>query len=299
MKMILCLGGAFAVLLISLCAQTQNTADVRVINDISYVKASEIQNDSLQRLNLVLPKDVKNPPMLLWIGGGAWSYVDRNQEMDLARKFAREGIAVASVGHRLSSATWKDPKLVTDVKHPKHIEDIAAAFKWLHENADKYEYDSKRIFIGGYSSGAHLAALLALNEKHLKAHQLSAKNIKGTIPIAGAYDIKNYHQAFANGSRKELAKLHVEAVFGEIKGFKEASPTSYVSNLKAPMLLISERNTYNYTKIFEDELRKSDSAGFEVLHVRDLDHSGLWKDLSFNKDSSYRKRIVEFIKDKT
>jgi len=296
MKKFLYIGAILGILLISLFSQTSKREKFREINDILYVENSEVQNDLMQRLNFVLPTNTKNAPLLLWIGGGAWSYVDRKIEMDLARKFASEGIAVASVGHRLSSATWRNPKLKTDIKHPAHIKDIASAFKWLHKNAEKYGYDKKKIFVGGYSSGGHLAALLTLDEKYLKAHGLSLKNIKGTIPIAGAYDIENYHQVFANGTRKELAKLHVEAVFGEISGFKEASPTSYVKNLDAPMLLISETNTYNYTKIFEDKLRKTGSDKFEVLHVRDLDHAGLWRDLSFNKDSIYRKRIVEFIK---
>lgn len=282
----------------SLCAQTEKPSEFREIKDIPYVENARAKDESLQKLNLVIPKNIKKPPLFLWIGGGAWSYVDRNKEMDLARKFATEGIAVASVGHRLSSATWQDPKLVTDIKHPQHIEDIASAFAWLHKNAEKYGYDSENIFVGGYSSGGHLAALLSLDEKYLSAHGLSLKYIKGVVPIAGAYDIENYHQAFKNGTRKELAELHVEAVFGEIDGFKAASPTSYVKNLQIPMLLISERNTFNYTKIFEDTLRETNSKKFEVLHVRDLDHAGLWKDLSLNEDSGYRKKIVKFIKTK-
>ena len=299
MKKLFYVGMIFASLLMSVCAQTPNPSELREINDISYVESKQAKENSLQKLNLVIPTNVENPPILLWIGGGAWSYVDRTKEMDLARKFAAEGIAVASVGHRLSSATWQDPKLVTDIKHPQHVEDIASAFKWLHANSEKYGFDKQKIFVGGYSSGGHLAALLTLDEKYLINHGLSAENIRGSIPIAGAYDIENYHQAFKNGSRKELAELHVEAVFGKYSGLKEASPTSYVKNLKVPMLLISETNTYNYTKIFEDKLRATSSDKFEVLHVSDLDHGGLWKDLSLNSESVYRKKIVNFIENRS
>ena len=80
--------------------------------------------------------------------------------MNVARKFAKEGIAVASVGHRLSM-DWNDSTSVVDVQHPDHVEDVAKAFKWLIDHADEYGYDKEQIFVGGFSSGAHLTAILA------------------------------------------------------------------------------------------------------------------------------------------
>ena len=62
-----------------------------------YAKPTNAAPDTLQRLNLVLPIEQKGWPLLIWIGGGA-SYVDRHKEMDLARHFAKAGIAVACIG---------------------------------------------------------------------------------------------------------------------------------------------------------------------------------------------------------
>ena len=59
--------------------------------------------------------------------------------------------------------------------------------------------------MGGFSSGGHLAALLSLDERYLMAHELELKDIRGVIPISGAFDISNYHQAFVNGSNPDLA----------------------------------------------------------------------------------------------
>jgi len=59
-------------------AYTQEPAQktgLKELSDLLYLDKSEVENDSLQRLNLVLPIDSKKPPLLLWIGGGAWSYV--------------------------------------------------------------------------------------------------------------------------------------------------------------------------------------------------------------------------------
>ena len=255
--------------------------------------------DSLQRLNLVMPQGGKTPPLLVWIGGGAWSYVNRHMEMDLAGRFAAEGIAVASVGHRLSEALWTDPPKVGGIQHPEHIKDIAHAFKWLHDHATEYGYDRNNIFVGGFSSGAHLTALLAMDARYLKAQGLSQEHIRGIIPVGGTYDIENYHSVFV-GNPRDLDKLHVESVFGETaEGWRDASPTNYVEQLRVPMLLMSENNTFNYCRIFEDALRETEYREFETIHVHSLGHGPLWQNLSRSDDSPWRDAMVQFIHDKT
>jgi len=277
----------------TLLSQSEN---YEVYCDLPYLSKESVTNDSLQRLNLVLPIKNDKPPILIWIGGGAWSYGDRDQEMDLAKKLASRGIAVASIGHRLSPAIWRDSALNTGIQHPKHIEDIAASVKWLFENADKYRFDRNNIFIGGYSSGGHLAALISLDSKYLNQFELSPKIFKGIIPISGTYDIVDYHNVFLNGNRPELAKLHVEAVFGNsTKYFRDASPTSYLKNLSSPMLIMCDNNLYNYTKLFEERIRETEFRDVQVVYAYNLSHGELWKNLSFSEKSVYRKIILEFI----
>jgi acetyl esterase/lipase len=220
--------------------------------------------------------------------------------MDLARKFAREGIAVASVGHRLSPGTWADPNKTAGVKHPAHVQDIAVAFKWLYEHGKEYGYDPDNIFIGGFSSGAHLAALIGSDKRYLEKHGLSLEHIKGLIPVAGAYNISAYHQTFLTNEdsrTRAMADSHVKAVFGNTEAdFEDASPTSYMEHLSIPMLLVSEGALFNYTKIYEERIWESDFRNCQIYHVFDLDHGGLWKNLSFEKNSQHRNLMVQFIK---
>ncbi len=70
-------------------------------------------------------------------------------EMDVVRKMAAKGFAVASASRRLSAATWKDPALNIGIKHPEHIRDIARAIKYLHANAGTNGYSDRTIFVGG------------------------------------------------------------------------------------------------------------------------------------------------------
>lgn len=277
----------------ALCCQSE---DYTIFTDLAYLEQGQRSNDSLQRLNLVLPSGQEKVPLLIWIGGGAWSYGDRNQEMDLAKKFARAGIAVASIGHRLSPAVWRDSALNTGVQHPRHAEDVAAAVHWLYQNAAAYGYDSEGFFIGGYSSGGHLAALISLDSTYLNQVGLSPRLFRGVIPISGTYDIEDYHRVMLNSGRPELAELHVEAVFGGTKeGFKQASPVTYLSNLSTPILLISDNNMYDYARVLEAQIRQTDFRDMQVVYSYGLSHGELWRELSFAEESVHRELIRSFI----
>ncbi|MEL6253584.1 MAG: alpha/beta hydrolase [Bacteroidota bacterium] len=295
-KSILLCGLLFFLLSPAFC---QDTSAHTEFMDLSYFQG-EGAADEHQKLNLILPKGVKDAPILIWIGGGAWSYVDKNMEMNLARKVAEEGIAVASIGHRLSSAVWKDPDLDQGVQHPAHVEDVAMAVKWLIDHAEEYGYSKEQVIIGGYSSGAHLASLLSMDPQYLQNWKLNSDLFKGLVPIGGTYDISDYYRAFKESeTQSHLAKEHVQAVFGESqKDFLEASPTNYMQNLKTPMLLMSDSNTANYCRIFENKIQES---GFDrvKVHYAELGHGALWRNMSYDEESSYRDLLIAFIKDQT
>jgi dipeptidyl aminopeptidase/acylaminoacyl peptidase len=277
-------------------AQVNDGNSYTVINDIQYYNGPGYDTVN-QKLNLVIPNGVEQPPLLVWIGGGAWSYVSRDVEMDIAKKIAENGIAVASVSHRLSPATWKDSSLNTGIKHPQHIKDVARAISFLNTKHSKYGYSEKKIFVGGFSSGGHLAALIVMDGQFLKEVGLSTKLIQGVIPIAGTYDIAHYYQVLTEGNGKDFADNHVGSVFGlSIKEFEQGSPTNYIDSLSTPMLLISETNTFKYTNLFEDRLREINYKELEVLHIHRLGHGALWKELSYSPHSRYRNIIIDFIK---
>ncbi|MCI4670070.1 MAG: alpha/beta hydrolase [Bacteroidia bacterium] len=280
-------------------AQQTDSLKIEEFPNLRYLSAEDVVVDSLQRLNLLIPKGVNNPPLLVWIGGGAWSFVNRHQEMALARKFAQNGIAVASVGHRLSKGSFADTTRKSGVQHPEHIKDVAAAFKWLYEQAGKYGYDQKNMFVSGFSSGAHLAALLGMDPSYLKKHGLKTTDIKAIIPVAGTYDIVDYYSVFKNHETKryqKMAETHVMDVFGETENdFIQASPATYLDKLKIPMLLISEGGLFNYTKLFEEKIWESEYRQCQILHLLNFSHGGLWTDMSYAENSQARNAMTDFI----
>lgn len=276
-------------------SQTNTPYQVKQFLDLDYVRPVS-QDDTLRRLNLFIPQKQEKSPLFIWIGGGAWSYVNKDQETDFALKLAKKGIAVASLGHRLSSAIWRDPKLDKGVQHPKHAEDVASAIDWLCKNSERYGYDKENMILGGYSSGAHLAALVSLDTKYLERKGLPKKLIKGIIPISGTYDIVDYRNVFLNGERPELAVQHVEAVFGpDPENWTDGSPVNYLQHLDSPILLICDNSLYNYTKLFEDRIRETEFRKVTVLYANDLSHGDLWRNLSHSEQSIYRDAITGFI----
>ena len=271
----------------------QESENYLIISDIPYYQGEDYDAAN-HKLNLVIPEHANNPPLLIWIGGGAWSYVDRQVEMELAKKIAKEGIAVASVGHRLSPATWKDPKLDTGIQHPEHILDISRAVKFLLESAEVYGYSESNFIIGGFSSGAHLAALLVMDPSYLEAQQIPVSLIKGAIPIAGTFDIPHYYQVMSAG-HQALADNHIGGVFGlSSEAQLHASPTSYLQHLETPLLLIACANTRGYHQYFEDRLIDFGFNSYQAIYP-DYGHSDLWRHLSNAQMSDYRDLMVEFI----
>ena len=282
---------SFLVVLMISGAQGQEV-ELWEINDLFY---SQQKNDSSQTLNLVGKKGVKDSPLLVWIGGGAWSHGDKHVEMDLARQLAKQGIMVASVGHRLSSEMWRDTTRKEGVQHPAHIEDIADAIQWLFVNSDDYGIDPTKIVVGGFSSGAHLASLVAMDRRYLDKRNLPKDLIRGILAFSGTYDIDDYFKTFLNGPRKELATLHVEAVFGEDHSrFVEASPISYIDQLEVPLLLVSDHSLYRYTRLFEEKLLEKEKNQVEVIYIHKMNHGELWRSLAV-ENSLYRNVMIQFI----
>lgn len=253
-------------------------------------------SDAKHRLDLIIPEGRPTVATMLWIHGGAWAFGDRKRDMELARAFAREGVAVANMSYRLSRGDWRGEEFPsTGVQHPEHIKDVARAFAWLHGSADKYGLDKSRFFVSGFSAGGHLSALLAMDERYLAVHGLSLSSIRGALPVAGGYDLEDYYQAIEEGLGHDVAIGHVLGVFGPREGLGNASPMTYLSGASIPMLVLTEGQTINYTKVFDDavaEMGKKDLIRFS--YYNDHTHASLLASLSL-EESPARDEMVKFI----
>lgn len=270
--------------------------EVKAARDLTYGDQHERHT-----LNLFLPVTDKTFPIVLWIHAGAWSYGDRSQDTALAMRFAERGIGFAPMSYRLSSKFWNDPKASKEgVTHPAHAEDCALAFAWLRKKFPKHP-----LFIAGHSCGAHLAALLAMDPRYLRAHGLELSEIKGVVAIGGAYDLVKYHAILAHGldgrpgMGAERADAHLEWIFGQDrKVWVEASPATYLKGCTKPMLIIGEKgwSMRRYTEDFRDLVKAAGIKSIKCRIAEDRTHGQSTPLMSRKGSDPVRDEMIEFIR---
>jgi acetyl esterase/lipase len=275
--------------------EEEELLEVTLIRDIPYVAGEEV--DDRQKLDLYVPKGDGPFPLMMWIHGGAWAVGHRKDEEQLARRFAERGIAVAAIDHRMSKALWIKPELDTGIEHPEHVKDCAAAFAWLVANGPERKLDRKRMFVAGFSSGAHLAALLATDPRYLKAHDLETSAIRGALPVDGTYDIKAYYELHRKYNGEKMADQHVLDVFGHGEGaLEDASPTRYPGQSRVPMLVLAGKDALLYTKHLVDAVDAAGIKRFRFLDFPERTHEVMWKSLLVPDPDPARDAMIAFIR---
>ena len=286
----------FSVLACSLLAPSSWAFELREFTDRVYYDGPDF-DDEKHRLDLIAPAEGATVATMLWIHGGAWAFGDRKDDLDLARAFAREGIAVAVMSYRLSRGDWRGEEFpATGVQHPEHVKDVARAFSWLHRNGARYGLEKERLFVGGFSAGGHLSALLAMDPRYLRAHKLEPSDMLAALPVAGGYDLENYYEAIEEGLGEEVAIGHVLGVFGSREQLADASPTAYLESASTPMLVLTEGQTADYTRVFEEAVVAADKAELITFsYYDDETHASLLAMLSA-EESPARDEMIAYIK---
>jgi acetyl esterase/lipase len=155
---------------------------VERIRDVSYCESPDADAHR-HHLDLFLPGGRKDYPVVVLIHGGAWMLGD-NRSCGL---YSAVGAFLASQG---IGAVLPNYRLSPGVKHPEHIKDVARAFAWTKRHIGEYGGAPDKLFVAGHSAGGHLAALLATDDRFLKAEGLTTADIKGVIAVSGVYRIR-------------------------------------------------------------------------------------------------------------
>ncbi len=122
-------------------------------------------------------------PAIILIHGGGFTAGDKKYRKGRAMFFAIHGFAVFCVNYGLA------PKYI----FPEPIKHIVSASNFIYDNAERFNIDTERIFIGGDSAGAYYAAMISgfnCSDKLSKAFSCSPKfRFFGTLLNCGVYDI--------------------------------------------------------------------------------------------------------------
>lgn len=188
--------------------------------DIPYATINGV-DPNLLSLDVYAPAGANNLPVVLMIHGGGWSIGDkanRDVGIDKARYFTAQGYVYVSINYRLSPA----------VQHPAHIEDVAAAVSWVIDTISQYGGDPARLTLMGHSAGAHLAALVATDERYLAAHGHKLSELSGVILLDGAgYDIPlALNELYQPG---QLTEMYTDAFGTDPAVWADASPVNHIA----------------------------------------------------------------------
>lgn len=186
-------------------------------------------------LDIYLPADVENPPLLVWIHGGAWQFGSKESVPPV---FVENGFATASVDYRLS----------TEARFPAQAHDIKAAIRFLRGEQSTYGFRAVRIAIAGASAGGHLAALVGLSngdpklEGAVGQYRDQSSDVQAVLSYYGASNLTTIlNQSTPQGLdvRRPALQLLLGGKLEEVPELAQfASPVFHVDRNDPPLLLL-------------------------------------------------------------
>ncbi|MCL7422831.1 MAG: alpha/beta hydrolase [Methylobacter sp.] len=254
------IAGMVALLLLAACTESAlfavnslaRTDNFAVVEDIAYGR------HPMNRLDMYLPGQDQAPrATVVFFYGGCWGGCEtknKEQYVFVAQALTSHGYAVVIPDYRR----------YPEVKFDRIIDDARRAVEWLKANGAEYGADSDAIFLMGHSAGAHLGAMLTLNENYLLPETF--QSLKGFIGLAGPYDFLPFTEAYQ------------KAVFGPEEKYPASQPVNFVQGTEPPLLLLYGDNDVTVKPIniksLSDKVR--DAAGcVETRLYDDLDHIDL------------------------
>lgn len=167
-------------------------------------------------VDVYAPEGAAGAPVVVFLYGGTWSGGERG--------FYRfVGMSLASAG---AVCMVPDYRVFPEVRFPDFVTDAAKAVAWARRNAAAHGGDPDRLVVMGHSAGAHMAALLALDDRYLAAEGLQPGGaLRGVVGLAGPYDFL------------PLTSPNLRAIFGAERRWPESQPVNFVRPGAPPMLL--------------------------------------------------------------
>jgi arylformamidase len=133
------------------------------------------------------PSGAAHAPLFVFIHGGYWQRNEKERFSFIVPGPRSRGLNIAVPGYTLAPEAR-----LTDI-----VAEIRQALTFLAKRADELKFDQNNIYIGGWSAGGHLAALIADHPA-----------VRGAIPISGIFDL----EPIALGVLNEKLRLTADEV---------------------------------------------------------------------------------------
>ncbi len=218
-------------------------------------------------LDVFQPAEKGNHTAVIIIHGGGWRSGNRTQHYPLAQHLALLGYTCFTPEYRLS----------TDALFPAAVYDVKAAIRWVRTNAEKYNVDTGKIVILGFSAGGELAAFMGTTGnmplfEGLQGYKPSVgSHVNAVVDIDGTLAFHHPDGREGDDSKRTSASTYW---FGYKKDenpelIRAASPLSWVSPRTPPTLFLNSSVPWmhagrdEYIKVLTDNHIYSEVHTFE------------------------------------
>lgn len=123
------------------------------------------------------PATRPNAPLFLWMHGGYWRRMSKNEFSFVAPPLVEAGAAVAVVNYPLAPGPTLD----------EIVDSVRRAYTYALGHAGDLNADPAKVFLGGHSVGAQLAAMVA-----------AAYEVRGLLTLSGLYDLEPLRSTHIN-----------------------------------------------------------------------------------------------------
>lgn len=169
-------------------AQADHSSD-RVRAALSHRSHLLYGDDPCQLINLFDPPgDAAGAPrpVFVFVHGGAFSEGHPDHYDYLAAPFVAKGAVYAGVGYRL----------VPEGSALDAVDDVAKAIGWVYRNLGDFGGDPGRLYLGGHSAGAIIAAILGTRDGWQAEAGVPLDVVRGIVCISGTYFLRHRARAF-------------------------------------------------------------------------------------------------------
>ncbi len=125
----------------------------------------------------IFPAAAANAPVLVFIHGGWWHFLDKSDHSFVAEPFLKNGASVVLLNYPLAPMV-----AIEDI-----VESVRKGVAWVRDNIARFGGDPTRITVCGHSAGGHLTAMIA--QEDANPERSVHKIVQACVSISGVYDL--------------------------------------------------------------------------------------------------------------
>ena len=234
-------------------------ANSSMISDLKYGTNPD------EKLDLYLPTTGNKKKLQIYIHGGYWQALSKEESSFAATNFQEHGCYFAAL----------DYSLAPNASLTEIVAQVREAIAFLFRSAANFGYDADEIYLSGSSAGAHLAMMMLQTQWSTISSNLPLNLVKGVCAVSGIYELSPIQQTYIN----EPLQLSVEEV-------EQLSPIRHKNINDSPVILAFGDNETEEFRIQTEAMQArlvSQSIETQCKKIHERNHFNVILDLSVPK----------------